>query len=293
MTPTEIRQPPPIDVPEKEVAQEDRRHWSVTTLIGILEKNALVYWAAKEAAICATHHRDTWQSIEDSSGTEEAQRWIANARFRPPKGERESADLGTAVHEVCEQYALTGERPQVDAELRPYLDRFDEWLQEWQPRYIATEVTVFSERFGYAGTSDAFLELDGIPLIIDYKTSRKSFDGRGDPTGPYAESALQLAAYRYADLAAVWRPRRFEKYRRRYYLLGPGEKEHGVPVPEVKGGAVIHITPEHCNIHPVRCDPVVFEAFLDIVEVARWQFELSHKVVGRPMTRPEPRGGHE
>lgn len=285
-----------LDVPQGEVAAEDQRHWSVTTIIGVLgaNTNALVGWAARETATAAVKHLDTWQSIEQSSGTLEAISWLAGARFRPPKGERRSADLGSAVHELCEQYALTGEKPSTDAELQPYLDRFDEWLNLWQPTYRATEVTVYSPSYGVAGTCDGFLDItdprDGetLRLIIDYKTSRRSFDKKGKPTSPYSEVALQLAAYRHAELAAVWRPRRFEAYRRRYYLLGPGELEHAVPVPQVDGGGCIHITPDHCELYPVRCDEAVYEAFLYVLEAARWDLQMAHTVIGLPMQRPEP-----
>lgn len=280
-----------LDVPGPE--DEDRRHWSVTTIIGVLGSEALIGWAAREAATCGVKQSDTWRSIEDSSGTLEAIRWVASARFRPPKGERSAGELGTAVHEAIEQYALHGERPEVDAEVKPYLDRFDEWAQVWQPEYDATEVTVYSPTYGYAGTADAFFRVDDpreheqLRLILDYKTTKRSFDARGRPTTPYPEVALQLAAYRHAELAAVWRPRRFEQYRRRYYLLGPGELRHAAPVPEVDGGACLHITPEHCELYPVACGPDVHEAFLYVLEAARWALQQSNHVIGLPMRRPE------
>lgn len=123
-------------------------------------------------------------------------------------------------------------------------------------------------------------------LIVDYKTSRDGYDGRGNPKSPYPEAALQLAAYRYAELAAVWRPRRLERFRRRYYLLGADERDRAVPVPQVDGGAVIHLTPDHCEIFPVRCDEAVHEAFLFVQEAARWHLETSRDVIGRPMVPP-------
>jgi hypothetical protein len=61
---------------------------------------------------------------------------------------------------------------------------------------------------------------------------------------------LQLAAYRHAEFAAVWRARRFEQYSRRYYLLNPEERAMALPMPKTDGGLVIHITPEHCDVYP-------------------------------------------
>lgn len=265
----------------------DVQMWSVTTIIGALDKPALLYWSAEEAAKAAVKSERTWKAMLEEQGEAEAVKWLRDARFRRQKGLRSATELGTAVHEACEQYALTGIKPDVDDEVRPFLDQFDGWLDRFQPSYQATEVVVFHPQYGYAGTTDAFLTLEGVPLIVDYKSSRKNVDARGQLTGPYPEVALQLAGYRHAQFAAVWRPRRFEKFRRRYYLLSEAERALAVPVPEVEGGLCIHITPERCEAYPVRCDESVFESFLFVLEAARWSFESSKHAIGGPIDAPE------
>ena len=264
-------------------ADDDERHWSVTTILGCLKAEGLLYWTAEEAAKAAVNSAASLQARIEEEGREAVIKWLRDARFRRAKGERTAAELGTEVHAACEAYALTGQRPDVDAEVQPFLDQFDRWAQEFQPVYQAAEVTVYSPSYGYAGTCDAFLTVGGVRCIVDYKSSRKSFDNRGNPTTPYPEVALQLAAYRHAEMAAVWRPRRMEQYRRRYYLLGAAEREMAVPVPEVDTGLVIHITPDHCDAYPVECGPDIFEAFLFVQEAARWQFQTSKTVIGRPL----------
>lgn len=277
------QQPEDVKKPEP----DDRRMWSVTTLIGCLEKPALVYWSAEQTALAAIRQVKTWQSIEQENGTDEAVKFLTGARFRTPKGERGAAELGTAVHAAIEEYTLTGVRPEVDDEIAPFMLRFDEWAQVWQPEYIASEVTVYAPDRGYAGTCDGFMVLDGVPVIFDYKTSKKSFDKQGKPTGPYPEVGLQLAAYRYADGAAIWAPRRFEQFRRRYYLLSEAERAAAVPVPTVDDGVVIHITPEHCTAYPVTCDENIFEQFLFVTEAARFVFETSKSIIGAPLVKAE------
>ena len=264
-------------------ADDDERHWSVTTIIGCLDKPALLYWAAEQTAVAAVNSARTLEARVEEEGVDTVVKWLRDARFRRDRTQRTAAELGTEVHAACEAYALTGQRPDVDAEVQPFLDQFDRWAQEFQPVYQAAEVTVYSPSYGYAGTCDAFLTVGGVRCIVDYKSSRKSFDNRGNPTTPYPEVALQLAAYRHAELAAVWRPRRMEQYRRRYYLLGQAEREMAVPVPEVDTGLVIHITPDHCDAYPVECGPDIFEAFLFVQEAARWQFQTSKTVIGRPL----------
>jgi len=267
--------------PEK----DDLRFYSVTTLIGALDKPALLYWAAEEAAKAAVGVRTSLSRRVKEEGEDAVVKWLRDARFRPQKGKRSASELGTAVHDACEQYALTGVRPDVDEEVRPFLDRFDAWAQIWQPKYIAAEAAVYNKTYGYAGTLDAIAEIDGQTVILDYKSSRKSVGSDDKPTKPYPEAALQLSAYRYAELLATWRARRFEKYRRRYYLLNTDEEELGAKMPKLDGAVVLHLTPEHAELYPVKADEEVFEKFLYCIEVFDWQQTLAKQVIGQPLTR--------
>ena len=292
----------PIEVERAD--EQDLTLWSVTTIIGCLDKPALLYWAAEQTATAAIDNLATWKAMLEDRGRAEAVKWLRDARFRRPKTKLSSAELGTAVHAVCEEYALTGVRPDMDriaAAVRvegdsttniadeaqlisQMLDHFDRWLQRFTPSYQATEVCVYDPEYGYAGQSDGFLTIDGFRAIIDYKSSREALDARGKARTPYPEQVgLQLAAYRHASYAAVWRPRRMEKYRRRYYLLSDSERSMAQPVPEVDGGLCIQITPESCEAYPIRCDNEVHRAFLFTLEVFRWVEQTSKTAMGHPL----------
>ena len=290
----------------------DMRLWSVTTIIGVLDSPGLKFWAAEQAAIAATRQQATWKGMLDDCPDDcqhlsarecEAVKWLRNAMNRRPKDILSASDLGTVVHTLCEEYALTGQRPDTDRiehEIRTtgaptvkpdlelptitaMLDQFDGWLSRAQPSYQATEVCVYSPTYGYAGTCDAFMTVDGTRFITDYKTTREPRDGRGNPKTPYPEVSLQLAAYRYAEGAAVWRPRRTEIRWRRYYLMSEAERKLAVPVPEVDAGLCIHITPEACEAYPVACDEGVHTSFLYVQEAARWNLQESKDAVGEPL----------
>lgn len=267
-------------------ADDDLRMWSVTTIIGCLDKPALMYWAAGLTADAAIAQADYLAARIEHEGREKVWKDLRDARFSRPKGQRSATELGTAVHDACERYALTGVKPEVDAEVQPFLDQFDAWVQKWQPVYEAAEMTVYSPTYGYAGTLDAIMVVDGMRVICDLKTSRQSVDNYGKERGPYPEVALQLAAYRYAELAATWRARRYEYRKRRYYLLGDSEQTESVPVPKVDGGIAIHISPEHATAYPIKCGEDVHTAFLYIIEAARWSFEMSKTVIGDPLVHP-------
>lgn len=280
--------------------------WSVTTIIGCLDKPALLYWAAQQTADAAIDNLATWQAMLTERGRAEASKWLRDARQRPRKDQLSAANLGTCAHSMCETYALTGVRPTRDdvrnivtragpeladdaintetSVLGQMLNQFDTWLNQFQPSYQATEVCVYHPTYGYAGQADAFLTIDSTKFLADIKTSRDTYDSRGQLRTPYPESvALQLAAYRHTEMAAVWRPRRFEQFKRRYYLLSEQERATAVPVPEVDTGLVIKLSPESCEAYPVRCDQEVFEAFLYVQEAFRWVTEVSKTVMGQPL----------
>lgn len=282
---------------------DDLTLWSVTTIIGVLDKPALMYWAAQQTAEAAVDRAATWQGMVEDGDRAGAVKWLRDARFRPPADLLSAAQLGTIAHTICEQYALTAIRPDKDmvtelvarelpngdiaAEvdvLGRMLNQFDDWLNRFTPTYQATEVCVYEPTYGYAGQADGFMSIDGVRFIFDYKTSRDTFDSRGQLRKPYPEQVgLQLAAYRYASFAAVWRPRRTEKFKRRYYLLSPEERELAVPVPEVDSGLVIKLTPESCESYPIRCDQQVHTAFLYCLEAFRWMQETSKTVMGEAL----------
>lgn len=289
-------------------ADDDITLWSVTTIIGVLDKPALLYWAAEQTANAAIDNLATWQAMLNDRGRKEAVKWLRDARFRMPKTLLSASALGTIVHKVVEIYALTATRPdkefvtelivqaggpQVDIEhevnvVGRMLNQFDKWLQKFTPSYQATEVCVYSPTYGYAGQTDGFLTIEGVRFIIDYKSTREALDSQNRLKTPYPEQVgLQLAFYRNAEFAAVWRPRRFEKFRRRYYALSTAERELAVPVPEVDTGLVIQITPESCEAYPIRCDEEVHTAALYTIEAFRWMNETSKTVMGQPLQAAE------
>lgn len=278
---------PPVDVQPDE---QDARYWSVTTLIGALDKPALQPWAALRTAEAAVDDMAIWTHRLEHEGRASAIDYLKNSRFRGAgKGARSATDLGKAVHAACEHAAIHGQFLPMhanDTELRPFLLQFRRFLKDFEPKYIAAEVTVFSPTYGYAGTCDAFMEIDGVRYIVDYKTSREDLDARGNPKGPYPEVALQLAAYRYAELAAVWRARAHLQQKRRYYLLSETERSLAVPVPEVDHGLVIYLTPERYGVYPVRCDESIHDLFLAVIDAARFVLDVGSTVIGNPLIPP-------
>jgi hypothetical protein len=276
-------------------APEDERLWSVTTILKSYgDSDALINWSAQETARAAIRKLRTWQAMVDDEGEDGAVNWLAQQRYNPPKGERSATALGEAVHAAIEHLVVNGHRPphgtelskkagQMDAEVDPYLDSFDMFLDHFQPTFEAAEMTVYHPGYGYAGTLDGIAVIQGQRVVIDYKTSKKSTTGRGERSKPWKDVVLQTCAYRHAELVAVWKARRFESYSRRYYLLNAEERDLAVPMPTTDGALCVHITPQHCDTWPLPSGDEVFERFLYAIENARTDQELSKGWLTEPL----------
>lgn len=240
----------------------------VTSIIGATPKPWLTRWETNFAADTAI---DNLEVVQRLVGVDRAaaRDFISGAARRYTKLR---SSVGSEAHDLFERM-IRGERPgSVHADMVPYRDRFAEWLDATQPILLRAEDVAWSETHGYAGSYDAILRVlvdeNGTPdrfgepvtLICDWKTSKDV----------HADVALQLAAYRYADTV----------------LADDAES----PMLPVDGGAVLHIKPDSCNLHPVNTGEEVFGAFLERLKVFNairaaeeaWK-PLERKVIGKPI----------
>jgi len=166
----------------------------------------------------------------------------------------DAAVIGTEVHALAERL-VHGDDVDVPDHLYGHVDGYARWLDESQVEPWLTEFTVGSRQYGYAGTADLILvEPGGTKRIADIKTSK----------GVYGETALQLAAYRFAE----------------FYLNGDGGEDYLPLVDET--GWVLHVTEHGTQAVPVPVDIKQFDVFLAAQEVARWS-KKSRDLVGEPI----------
>lgn len=223
----------------------------VTSIIGMLPKEFLRYWAAKEVAQSAVDELGTIVNmvLRDPSAA------VDHLKKAPDRNTRKAADTGTAAHDLFERQAKGETLGRVHPDLEPFVRHFDEFLSVAKPEYHFMEETVWSDKHLYAGSFDAFATIEGERVWIDNKTTR---------SGIHAEVGLQLAAYRFAD----------------YILREDGSR---VPMPKADGGAVVHVRPEGWQLVPVKCDEELFEIFLHLREVFKYEKEIKGSIVGRPV----------
>ena len=153
---------------------------SVTTILAIKDKPALVGWAKRETAACAVRNLDVLARMVQSGGAGAAIEWLK----RIPDYHRDvSADLGTAVHAAAEAIAR-GEPVAISDEVRPFVAAYRrDFLEVFTPRFLAIEAMVCSERYEYGGTADAFVEIDGEIWLLDYKSGSRGLPRFRPPAG--------------------------------------------------------------------------------------------------------------
>jgi hypothetical protein len=220
----------------------------VTSVIGVLDKPALVSWAARESAAYAVEH---WAWLSAKPIMERA-KLIEDARWSKNK---KSIDTGHRLHAIAEAMQH-GRSVDVDPEHLADVEAIARLLDQWQVESVATELPVCHQEAFYAGTADVIASSPskGLPLSVwDFKTGK----------AVYSEVALQLAAYARATHML-----------RRVIETGPrgGKKESFIEEPMVEGidlerGFVVHVHDGVANLFPVQIDDSVNDAFLSLLDV--------------------------
>jgi len=87
---------------------------------------------------------------------------------------QESMRIGTAVHQMCEFY-LSNYIIKLKDEDRKIVDTFNRlrFLLGNINNIVGNEIALYSDLLRVAGTADCIAEYNGVPSVIDFKTSRK------------------------------------------------------------------------------------------------------------------------
>lgn len=231
----------------------------VTSVVGMLPKGFLKFWAAKAVAEYAA------DNLGDVVGIALRDRDAAVDLLKraPDRDTKKAADVGSEVHDLFENIAKGTPPRRLHPDLKVYADHFAEFIEEFEPEFVFMEETVWSETHAYAGSFDFLGRIGGDLLFGDWKTTR---------SGVHEEVALQLAAYRHAE-----------------YIIRPDGSR--VPLPKADGGFVLHVRPEGWGLYPVRCDEEVFEYFLHLRRVFDWDREVKGSVIGNPVNANPNRVG--
>lgn len=231
----------------------------VTSVVGMLPKDFLKFWAAKVVAECAVENIQSvvGLAMKDPQGA------VDYLKRAPMRNTGEAADTGTQVHELVERLSRGENIGRVHPDLQGFIRGYEAFRKAFDVEYLHLEETVWSETHGYAGSFDAIVRIKpaGAPeedwevVILDNKTTR---------SGVHSEVALQLAAYKNAD----------------YIIAQDGTQK---PIPDITGGAVLHLRPDSWALVPVAVTDEFFQVFLSLIPVMEWDRELSKSALGAPL----------
>ncbi|MDJ0461998.1 hypothetical protein [Streptomyces sp. H27-C3] len=242
------------------------KHPGVTSVVAMLPKPFLMFWAAKMTAELAVDslpfvaqmaERDRQGAVDYLKG--------ASRRYTKVR-----ADVGSEAHDLFERMIRGEFIGHVHPDLEAYRENFAAFLAAVNPELVRAEDVAWSDEHGYAGSFDAVLRVwldedgnptpdrSGVPhlLMVDWKTSKDT----------YPDVALQMSAYANAERI----------------ISADGSSE---PMPEFDGAAVLHITPELWAFKPVRIDAEIFAFFLALRKVFTWDRDVSKSVIGRAIAK--------
>lgn len=209
---------------------------SVTNIINQKNKPAIPRWAARTAAEYAVDSYDRLHALE----RDEAVKLIKDSPF----GKSEASAIGDLVHGWVDGYIKTGVHPNngdaieyagAPLTARRMWRQFEGFRDHYKPAFLDAEFTVWSDKYGYAGTADWSADLAGMLVLADTKTGKAA----------YPEVGMQLAALANAD-----------------FILSSDGTE--VPMPKWDRCAVLHLRPTFSRLIPVDHVDSCFRAFLGL-----------------------------
>jgi hypothetical protein len=233
-------------------------HWnaepfvSVTTVISDgVPKPGLQRWFLKNIAKAAAAGRERLALLTAA----EVEAFLMGSIS--PASTEVSASLGSRVHAKAEIISRDGNTGDIPEDEKPFVDNFLQFLADFSPTYLEAESSVFSRKYGYAGTLDAIVQIDGKNHVLDIKTGKSV----------WPEVALQLAAYRHAD------------------FIGRANGEEAPMHDTDDVGLVLHLRPDKYELVPVDISLPTFDTFLSALDMHRWT-RLYSKDIVRPAIRP-------
>ncbi|MDD4924314.1 MAG: hypothetical protein PHF74_05720 [Dehalococcoidales bacterium] len=188
---------------------------SVTTILGVLDKPAILYWSIKKTiGYIGAHLADL--RAEDLT-EDEALDILKKAKQHAFDIAKQEADRGTQVHTLIHQYLL-GEKvylEELDEKVRNGYQGAENWIKESGYTSEAIEEQVYHKDLLYAGTLDTRGKRADKRALLDWKATEVWKERKDKKTGeikkyfteqPYAEMKIQPVAYAEAvgNIDEVW-----------------------------------------------------------------------------------------
>lgn len=227
--------------------------WGVTSIVGVIAKPALMYWAVNQAINFLQDNLQAGKIYDEM----QIKNLLTEAKSAHTKAKNGAADIGTMIHEWIEKFLKAGlerkplPKKPLNKEMKNAIDGFLDWTKKNKVKFLASEQKIYSRKYKYAGTLDAEAMVNGKRAIVDFKTGSRL----------YPEYFLQSTAYLYAR-----REETGEKYDGGVYTLrlSKESKEQEIEAFEVRKSE--NLTEN-------------FRAFLGCLVLYRWQMENKRREI--------------
>ena len=247
---------------------------SITNIKKIKAIDALPGWAAKQ---CGLYVKDKREILSNPAlSDDDVFKLVKGAPWAKDGDKENSSRVGDVVHEWTDRFIKGGTIADEEFAHPFYFDRdgkqiflaqgpartaFNMWRQflhmvdTYHPKWIMSEFTVWSDRYGYAGTGDWIADINGRITLVDSKTGNRTYD----------DTAMQLAAIAFAD----------------FILEQDGSQ---IPIPDITHFAAYHMRPRFSRLVPYRNDAVKesFTEFLALLVV------FNHELKWHQYDRSQP-----
>lgn len=299
---------------------QPRRYDSVTTALGIIDKDALKFWAANLAARRAMENlpkligaarietcgraRARVEPFGCGTCVDCVQAWVA--LFHHGETERRARE-GSAAHDVLEWWTKTGvwryqpradwgEYAPTDEQMAPYIRRLQEFVADYAltpESWLVCECTVYNHTHGYAGT------LDGVVQIFPVTRKAADFCARVALAAGYTElnwaQMLDNGVRVIIDLKSregegpeLYREQPLQQTGYRFAeTMMPKLGLIEMPMLSTDGAAILQVRPDGYTLRPVITDGRTMKAFLATLDLYRWSsgygdFSTQVKAFPRP-----------
>ena len=195
---------PPLEVKAKGrgrvyVGEDGKQYASVTTILNVINKPALIPWAKKQSLekvkfVLQNHVMNG--TLPEIKSTDDIDAIINEASKTPDKALQLAGDFGSHAHALIEKVINArihnDKEPVITADFKVVMESFEMFCEQYNPVFVGSEVQVCYRpaytKIRYAGTVDAVIIHEDNPIVVDFKTSK----------GIYDEHRLQVGAYSYA-----------------------------------------------------------------------------------------------
>ncbi|WP_433460735.1 hypothetical protein [Micromonospora sp. CA-248212] len=291
----------------------DLRLISVTTATGVIEKEALVRWAASLAAqaafaelpsvVIASRIKpcgNTGSKCAGEGGHDHTERcarcacgeckacmaaWIAR---RHSVHTKRRSDEGKAVHDVVEWWSYTGEIKPHDEDIAPYVKAFQAFIADYgltPDSFQVSEALVVNREAGYAGTCDGIVEIDASATVAAAKLVSRV-------TGVSWRKAKKLGLKILLIIDFKTREGEEPKFYPEQALQVTGYRHAPIiriknsdveePMPATDGGMLVQLRPDGVTVRMVVTSEETYrDGFLPALALTKWLIESGPAAVSR------------